>query len=243
MSASSCSTGIANYAPAVLHFNCIPQGFSPRFTIEFLDEDGADLDISGDTFSMPTFKPDGTAGPILTVGDGLSIDDDHVLSGLIDDEITDTLGKHTFRIIWSVSATDEVMPAVQGSINIVAVGASCASNSCSSSSALRIRVGGNITLRVNRSGGGLTSPREQTITTGGTVTIPAGKRFMGIGIAGASGTRTVSVGTSAAGTQLFDTEIITSGMDTDLNTSRYFPDGATLHFTLSAPIDARVYIW
>lgn len=241
---SACAKGVANYAPALVEMNCLKVGYKYRLVLSFEKADGSGLDISADGFTALFYAPGGTLEETLTVGDGLSIENDgYDLAIPIESPVTATAGKHTLRVIWAITETGEESPVAEGPINVSAVGASCGTPSNCGSSALRIRVGGSVVLRVNRGGGGISSPREQVIEDGDEITIPAGKRFMGIGIAPDSGTRTISVGTTDGGTEIFDTETITSNTKRDLFATEYFPSGGTLYFTLSDPITARVYYW
>ncbi len=102
-------------------------------------------------------------------------------------------------------------------------------------------MGGDTTLTIYR-GVGATSPPAQTVADGGTVTIAPGKVLIGFGIASAVGSRTLDVGTTAGGTQIVEGEELPSGEDVFINVNRYFPSGATLHFSGAGTISVRVYL-
>lgn len=83
---------------------------------------------------------------------------------------------------------------------------------------------------------------EQTILEGGSVVIPAGKRFTGLGIRSAVGARTLNLGTTPGGTDLLEVQDLRAGVNEDIGVRKYFPDGGTLYFSGAGTIQARVYI-
>jgi hypothetical protein len=90
--------------------------------------------------------------------------------------------------------------------------------------------------------GGYTSPSEQSITDGGNVPIPSGKRFMGLGVRSAVGARTLNLGTTPGGTDLLEAQDLRAGIHEDILVRKYFPDGGTLYFSGAGTILARVYL-
>lgn len=82
---------------------------------------------------------------------------------------------------------------------------------------------------------------EQTILEGGSVVIPAGKSFTGLGVRSAVGARTLNLGTTVGGTDLLEVQDLRAGINERINVSKYFPDGGTLYFSGAGTIIARVY--
>ncbi len=242
MSAQNCTT-VANFAPAIYHVSCLREGYTYTDSIEFLNSDGEAFPSAGimaDDFSLIVKDSAGDIVTTLTVGSGLSIDSASLLTIFWGTIITGTADTYTYDLIWSITSTGEEAPVLMGNITVVEEGTNCGSRACATGSTIRVRMGSNATLTVNRSGGGYTSPQIQTIEDGDTVVVPAGK-FMMVGIDPEAGARTVSVGTTAGGTQIYDTVIIGSGQSGTLGPLMYFGTATTIHFS-GDTIEARILL-
>lgn len=81
--------------------------------------------------------------------------------------------------------------------------------------------------------GFLKDPGTVSKSTAGTISVPAGTLVVAI-VVTPSADMTISIGTSAGGTQIIDAEEITSGTTVPFVINHYFTGSGTLHFTLSA---------
>lgn len=72
-----------------------------------------------------------------------------------------------------------------------------------------------------------------------TVDIPAGKEVASI-IIKTTGTPTVSVGTSAAGSDVIDSEVLVNGLNPVFKVAHFFETAGSLHFTVSS---GTITVW
>lgn len=115
-SASVCKT--IDFAPDFLTMTGLREGFTYAFLIEFTDRDtGSPLVITGDDFEMIIKDSTGSVVETLTTtpASGLTIDNTDLL-GLMSFAITEPAGNYTFLIIWTVTDTGAIVPAVEGKI-------------------------------------------------------------------------------------------------------------------------------
>ena len=77
----------------------------------------------------------------------------------------------------------------------------------------------------------VTATSATTIVNGTTVVVPANKQILSIGVTAAVGSRTLNVGTSVAGTDVVDGEVIPTNTDYNLPVGIFTSTGLTLHFS------------
>lgn len=115
-SASVCNE--LNFAPDFLPMTGLRVGFTYAFEIVFKDRVTKDpITITGDDFEMVIKDSAGGVVETLTTTPavGLTINVD-TLTGLISTDTTQTAGKYTYLIAWTIAATSAVVPAVEGTI-------------------------------------------------------------------------------------------------------------------------------
>ena len=80
-----------------------------------------------------------------------------------------------------------------------------------------------------------TAPASATpataIVDGTTVALPPNKQVLSIAVTAAAGSRTLTVGTSAAATDVIDSEVIPTNTDQNLPVGIFTSTGLTLHFS------------
>lgn len=90
-------------------------------------------------------------------------------------------------------------------------------------------------------GGGISSPEIQAITSGTSVSIPAGKLLIGIAFNSTGTDRTVDIGTTTGGNDIAEQEEIPAGESFFYGVSRYFESAGAVHFT-GITASVRIYI-
>ena len=85
------------------------------------------------------------------------------------------------------------------------------------------------------------SPDAQAIANPGTVAVAAGRSVLAVAINSAVGDRVVSLGTTLGGTDIWDSETITSGQSPFKYVGVYFQTGGTLYFS-GATLSARIIL-
>ena len=112
---SNCNNGVtSNYKPGAWSITGLLVGFSYPFTHEFK---GAGVDITNDDFSI-VVKLGASVIKTLTVGDGLTIEDETHLSILIGSPITAAAGTYSMTVIRTDDATGTTYPYAVGSIKV-----------------------------------------------------------------------------------------------------------------------------
>jgi len=120
--ATNCSTNIRIYfCPPTVDFECWCVGLSFPFQFTFKDRrTGSEIDITADTFSLIVTDSTGVTVETMTVGSGLTIIADGILQGIFSSPTTDTAGRYTYELIWTITATGGVLPAAAGRIVVKA---------------------------------------------------------------------------------------------------------------------------
>lgn len=106
-----------DFTPDNLIIDGLRVGFIYGVLVEFRDKSTkALIDISGDTFQMIIKNSSGATVSALTLGFGLSFDDDNTLLILIGTDVTDDDGTYTYLMEWSITETGANIPAFEGKI-------------------------------------------------------------------------------------------------------------------------------
>lgn len=122
MSCPTCSTTVTiDYSASVLNLTGMKEGFAFGDFLEFFDEDGAALDITGDIFEWEVFDSTLTlvATLVLTGGvlvGGLEIEGTNKLNFLFGSPVTDTAGTYTHRLILTDPVNGNDAPIAIGKI-------------------------------------------------------------------------------------------------------------------------------
>lgn len=120
--ATNCSTNITiDFCPPTVDFECLRVGLSFPFEFTFKNRrTGAEIDITGDTFSLIVKDSAAATVETMTVGSGLTIIADGVLQGVFSSPTTDTAGRYTYELIWTIPETGGIIPAAAGRIIVKA---------------------------------------------------------------------------------------------------------------------------
>lgn len=125
------------------------------------------------------------------------------------------------------SPTGAVSTWVHGTVSVTDDETAAADNS---DVTLTISQGADVTITLS-GGGGYASPSATAIVDGTTVALPANKQVLSIAVTAAAGSRTLTVGTSAAATDVIDSEVIPTNTDQNLPVGIFTSTGLTLHFS------------
>lgn len=107
-----------DFSPDFLPMTGLRVGFAYAFEIVFKDRiTKAPITITGDDFEMIIKNAAGVVVETLTTtpAAGLTIAVD-TLTGLIGTDTTQTAGKYTYLIVWTIASTSAIVPAVEGTI-------------------------------------------------------------------------------------------------------------------------------
>lgn len=84
----------------------------------FKDQDGVEIDITGDDFEMLVYDSTGALVDTLTVGGGITIIADNQLDIVIGAPTTDTVGRYTFDLVWTRPLTSWNAPVLSGYLTV-----------------------------------------------------------------------------------------------------------------------------
>ncbi len=94
--------------PAVVHFEDLVQGDDLNFTVALTDENGAPVNISGDSFKMQIRRADNSVVKTLTTGGGITITGTNTIYGSVPAADTASLEPdytYNYDIQWTLSGS------------------------------------------------------------------------------------------------------------------------------------------
>lgn len=92
------------------------EGYTYSDEISFEDKKKKKISIVDDTFAWEIRNGGGTLIHTATIGAGLVIIPSNKLQWTLGTPVTDTAGTYTHKLIWTVPATGEEFPVLEGTI-------------------------------------------------------------------------------------------------------------------------------